>query len=374
MLPLSGTEILELREKNAEYWLWLCSLRELYRMHIHGLLEYFVSPAELFCAPEKEINSCSGLNQSQKKAILGSRNVFDPIKINHELHASGIKFISLEDEEYPRRLKEIIDYPYGLFVKGRLPADEMPSAAVIGSRRCTHYGRKNAEKLGIVLAEHGIQVISGMALGIDGYAQMQTLETGGSSFGVLGSGVDICYPKYNRVLYHRLVEQGGVLSEYPPGREPLAHHFPIRNRIISGLADLLVIVEAKEKSGTLITADLALEQGKDIFAVPGRPDDPLSAGCNRLISQGAGILLEPEGVLEQLGISSKTGAKNKKNNILLETKENLVYSCVDFIPKSIEELIGRTMLPVSELMAVLTLLEMKGYIEEPMKNYYAKPK
>lgn len=202
--------------------------------------------------------------------------------------------------EYPARLREIPDPPACLYVKGRLPENDRPSVAVIGARDCSAYGRSVAMQLGAGLGAAGVQVVSGMARGIDGISQEAALDAGGTSFGVLGCGADICYPAQNRGLYEKLCAEGGVLSEYEPGTPPRAWHFPPRNRIVSGLADAVVVVEARAGSGTLITVDMALEQGREVYAVPGRVTDGLSVGCNRLIRLGAGLLPDMEEFLEEL--------------------------------------------------------------------------
>lgn len=211
-----------------------------------------------------------------------------------------IRVLRLQDEEYPRRLREIPNPPKKLYVLGRLPEEQLPAVAVIGARECSEYGKYVAAELGGALGRSGIQVISGMARGVDGISQEAALDAGGSSFAVLGCGVDTCYPAGNRRLYEKLRLGGGILSEYPPGTPPLPGHFPPRNRIVSGLSDVVVVVEAREKSGTLITVDMALEQGREVYVAPGRVTDPLSSGCNRLLKQGAGILLEPGEFIEEL--------------------------------------------------------------------------
>ena len=188
----------------------------------------------------------------------------------------------------PGRLLPFRDRPAGLFVRGTLPAKDRFTAAIVGARSCTELGRQTAERLAFRLAEAGVQVISGLALGIDGAAHKGALEAGGKTFAVLGCGADRCYPRENYGLFHKMEIQGGVLSEFVPGTSPLPMNFPMRNRIISGLSDAVILVEAREKSGSLITADLALEQGKEVFAVPGRITS-LSRGCNRLIQNGAAV-------------------------------------------------------------------------------------
>lgn len=209
------------------------------------------------------------------------------------------------DADYPERLRTIPHSPSKLYVRGELPDNDKPSVAIIGARDCSSYGRDMAKWFGIELARAGVQIISGMARGIDGISQSAALKAGGKSFAVLGCGIDVCYPTENRYIYDALFDCGGIISEFPPGTQPLARNFPSRNRIISGLADIILVVEAREKSGTLITVDYALSQGKDVFAIPGRLGDQRSAGCNALIHMGAFMALSPGDILEALGIGER---------------------------------------------------------------------
>lgn len=194
-------------------------------------------------------------------------------------NTKDIQYIRREDEGYPEKLLFHKGMPKGLYVLGRLPDGKRPCVAIVGARRSSPYGNETARYFGAELAAAGVQIISGMAWGIDGQAHAGALEAGGDSFAILGSGVDVCYPAGHRRLYEQMKRTGGILSEQPPGMPPCSGHFPARNRIISALSDLVLVVEAREKSGSLITADFALEQGKDIYAVPGRLTDELSQGC-----------------------------------------------------------------------------------------------
>lgn len=267
-----------------------------------------------------------------------------------------IRVVKKGDEEYPERLRELADAPDSLYALGKLPVEGLPSVAVIGARDCSEYGKYMAVRLGSLFGRNGFQVVSGMARGVDGIAQEAALEAGGSSFAVLGSGVDVCYPAGNRRLYEKLKAGGGILSEYPPGTPALPRNFPRRNRIVSGLADAVVVVEAREKSGTLITVDMALEQGREVYAVPGRTTDALSAGCNRLLRLGAGMVLDEEELLEEL---REIAAKRCPTSVLPvlgkavcqrrlpERAEKLfaensglekIYRLLDYSPKSAEQL------------------------------------
>lgn len=270
----------------------------------------------LYTVPEEQLRllccdafPAKGKGERAAELLLGARKR-EPDRVLEELQGAGITFISFLEEGFPMRLRKIPDPPSGLYCRGRMPADSEPAAAVIGARLASGYGRAQAKRFAWRLGSCGIPVISGMARGIDGIAQAAALDAGGTSYAVLGSGADICYPKDNRALYDRLLSEGGILSEYPPGTPPEAKLFPPRNRIISGLSDLILVIEARKKSGTLITVDMALEQGREVYALPGRVSDSLSEGCNRLIRQGAGVATCPEDILEFFfGAGNEDGGK-----------------------------------------------------------------
>ena len=285
----------------------------------------------------------------------------------------GIQMAVRGQNNYPKRFEELAGMPYALFFIGEMPREGMPSVAVVGARRCSSYGEKMTLRFVERLAESGIQIISGMALGIDGMAHRAALNVGGKTFAVLGGGADVCYPAAHKGLYKDLIKRGGILSEQPPGTPPVAWHFPARNRLISGLADVVLVMEAKEKSGSLITADFALDQGKDVYALPGPVTSALSQGCHRLIRQGAGILITPEELMDEWNLNRmQIGQKNNKNEKMLESPERMVYSCLDLFPKGIDELMKETELSISELMERLITLELKGYAEEVSRNYYIR--
>ncbi len=225
----------------------------------------------LYTAPEKELRFLWGEagaktpgSREEWQALLNARRQ-ESERIEEELARAGIGFVSALEEGFPEKLREIPDPPFGIYYKGSMPAENEPAAAIIGARLASGYGREQARRFGRQIGARGISVISGMARGIDGIAQKAALDAGGRSYAVLGCGVDICYPEENRELYERLQQQGGVLSEYPPGMQPIAKLFPPRNRIISGLSDLVLVIEARKRSGTLITVDMALEQGREVF-------------------------------------------------------------------------------------------------------------
>ncbi len=286
---------------------------------------------------------------------------------------NDIRYICALDQDFPERLKSIPDRPKGIYYKGRLPDPDKPSVAIIGSRNNSEYGRGAAREFATVLAKHGIQIISGMARGIDGIAQNAAIEAGGESFGVLGCGVDRVYPEENRKLFEKILEKGGIISEYSPGMPPKPELFPPRNRIISGLCDILLVIEARERSGTSITVRHALNQGKDIFALPGRITDPLSKGCNILISEGAGLAQSPYDILEALGYSCKNGSELSKPEWKgLGEKGRSIMRSLDLMPESINELLEKTGLAPRELLEGLLKLEIKGYVKEVGPGYYIK--
>lgn len=282
----------------------------------------------------------------------------------------GIQYIQQNHAAYPQKLLCYKGMPKGLYVLGKLPDKARKSVAIVGARRSSAYGNQIAKSFAKELAGAGVQIISGMAWGIDGKAHEGALEGGGDTYAVLGCGVDICYPSGHRKIYEAMIQRGGILSEQPPGMPPMAGHFPARNRIISGLSDLVLVVEAKERSGSLITADLALEQGKDVFAVPGRIGDEMSKGCLNLIKQGTGLADSPLVLLEALGIKRNVSEKSVK--IVLEKNEDIVYSWIRLQPVSLEELVKKTGFGSREVLFALVGLELKGCIKEMQKNQYVR--
>ena len=346
------------------YAYWLANISGIGTKTIHQLYKYCGSAKAVWHLSCSELKKLYGITEEAAVRISRSKKEWDPDREWDKLLARGISFVSLEQQAYPARLREIYDPPYGLYYIGHLPPDEAPAVGIVGGRACSPYGKEIAMRSGRCLAGNGISVISGMARGIDGFGHEGALEGGGRTYAVLGCGVNVVYPPEHAGLYERILEKGGILSEYPPDMPPRPGFFPMRNRIIAGLCDLLLIIEAKEKSGSLITADCALEQGKDIYAVPGRITDPLSAGCNRLIRQGAGILLSPEELVGELPFLSE------KNKLPLEKSERLVYSCLDLLPKSMEKISEETALDIATLAEILFALEEKGLVQETWQNHY----
>ena len=285
-----------------------------------------------------------------------------------------IRQISSKSAEYPQKLNNYPKMPEILFAKGNLPDAKKPTAAIVGARACSPYGRIQAFRYAKILSSAGVQIISGMAYGIDAEAHKGAMEGGTPTYAVLAGGVDICYPSGNRPLYARILrENGGILSEQPPGMRARNYFFPARNRIISGLADLVLIVEAREKSGSLITAQWALDQGKIVYAVPGPVNEALSMGCHKLIYDGAGIAYSPEILLRELGLNCENKVKSpEKNDLGLASDLKLVYSCLDLRPKSTDFLIQKTGLPPEKIGSLLLELKLSGLVREIGRHYYIK--
>lgn len=352
-----------------EMWFWLTNANGIGNKRIKSLLDSFKDIERIYNATGESLQKVQGISKKNVKDLFAEKEIYK--KKYERLHKLGISFIYKSSRGYPEKLTVLPDAPYAVYVWGSLPEKEQKSIAIIGARDCSGYGRELAMHFAKNLTEAGIQVISGMARGIDGYAHTGAFRGGGPSYAVLGSGIDICYPSEHYGMYEKMKTNGGIISEYGLGKPALPGQFPVRNRIISGLADGILVIEAKERSGSLITADLGLDQGKDIFAVPGRIGDTLSYGCNRLIKMGAFLVQSVDDILEHYHFHNSSKSKDwKKNNYMLETKEKIVYANLSYNPKHINEIIVDTKLSLSEIMECLVSLELKGYIRQNMKNFY----
>jgi DNA processing protein len=302
-----------------------------------------------------------GLTERAARVLEELREGFDAGEVFASCEAMGLEVLTLTDPGYPERLAEIPDPPPALFVEGALPAGA--TVALVGSRRATATGIEAARALGRSLGERGVCVVSGLALGVDAAAHEGALEVGGPTVGVLGCGVDIVYPRRNWRLFERVLEGGALVSEYSPGEPPLRWRFPARNRIIAGLCDAVVIVEAPEKSGALITARHAAEAGRDVWAVPGPLGSLQSRGSNRLLADGAGVLWDiPEFVAGFADWQPEVGDAVPQLADGLPEVEEAVLCGVGFEPTEVDVVAARTGVGVREVLPVLTLLELKGYV------------
>jgi len=366
-----------IRQVEEKYYYWLHNVPGIGKETRRKLLE-MESVKELFEGSLKNVKSI--LKKKQIENMEESRRCWDLEEEWGRLQKRNIRFLSYKSREYPKKLLQIPDPPFCLYQKGNIECFQKPAVAVVGARNCSMYGGLAAKELGKELAGNGIVVVSGMARGIDGMSQWAALEQGGESIGVLGSGVEVCYPKENRYLYEKLQTQGSVLSESPPFTQPKSCLFPMRNRIISGLADVVAVVEAGEKSGTLITVDMALEQGKEVFVMPGRMTDKYSRGCNKLIKQGAGVILSPREFVKEIchDMKLRYQKETEKKGVAfmkdLSSEERQVLFAIAGELKSIEEIYqevkkrGQPM-PLGKVMEVILQLRMKQVVEE-REGYY----
>ena len=378
----------KMSDEEIKYAYWIYCVNGIGKTKIFKLYNKYHHYKTIYLLSEEQLEI--DLGKKDTAAIINSKQKWDVQRKYEMLKAKGISFVPFSDMNYPEKLKNIPDPPFALFVRGRFPDANKKTVAVIGARICSEYGRYVARKLGELLAECQIQVISGMAMGVDGICQRGAIRAGGNVFAVLGNGVNVCYPSENRDVFEAIPKNGGVISEYQPDAEPKAFYFPPRNRIISGLADIVVVVEAKEKSGTLITVDMALEQGKEVWIVPGRITDPLSKGCNKLLRQGAEILYDMNEFVGQLDyVNKKNMLQSKeceevkgeviksfeKDEIIMRIHTKIVLDNVDLYPKSIQEIyeiVSRVKdINISEVMMELVLLESENKIIGE-GNYYCK--
>lgn len=374
-------------KKELENWqpyaYWLGNISGVGYKTAKKLLDAFQTPMEIFHAKETALQQV--VNSRVAEAVMEAKKQ-DVHRTYEEMIRKNISFFPFYHPEYAKRLKEIPDAPYALYVKGNLPRDEQRSVAIVGARSCSAYGRFVAESFAAELAGRNIQIISGLAEGVDGISQSAAIRAGGKTYGVLGCGPDICYPACHKELYEQVVENGGIISIYPPGTKPQPGLFPKRNRIISGLSDVVVVVEARVKSGTLITVDMALEQGREVYVVPGRITDRLSDGCNRLLAQGAGVALSPAQLIKEMeeSVWGKEREKEKQQergtdgteNKKLSEEEKELLALLDFYPISLDriymltqESLSLCQLNLMQVMERLLSLSMEGYVSTDGSYY-----
>lgn len=362
---------MELTQKELEYW--MSTIPGIGTVKIGKLLDFFGSEREVFKSGKTAIEASGCITQSEVETLLYSRDS-ERIKREYDrMQQKNIRLISIHEKEYPEKLRVIVKAPYSLFLRGNLPEKNMVSVAIVGARNCTSYGKELAQWFGRALSNAGIQVISGMAYGIDGCAHWGALRGKTPTYAVLGSGIDVCYPRENYELYMHLQQKCGILSEYAPGVKGKGFQFPMRNRIISGLSDAVLVIEAREKSGSLITTDLALEQGKDVFAVPGRVGDPLSEGCLNLLKQGAEPVTCPEDIINNFHLREMAEKyKIEKQPDILDTAEKIIYAALSLEPKHIDQILRDTHMVMTQVISTLVKMELAGYVRQPVKNYYIR--
>lgn len=384
-----------------KYWLWLAERQGLRNQARLALLDHFGSPEDIYYADPGEILLTKGVTKAEA-ALLADKDLTEADEILADCQRLDIHLLTLRDAAYPVRLRSIFDPPVLMYIKGRLPnMDEEAAIAVVGTRTASPYGIKCAEQMAFGLADAGAVIVTGLARGIDATAAQGALRAGGRVVGVLGGGIDVVYPKGSEWLYSDVAAVGCLISEYPPGTETLPGHFPVRNRIMSGLSVATLVVEAPRRSGALITANQALDQGRDVFAVPGPIDAPNSAGCNRLIREGGFLAAEPWDILreyealfpgklraqdrpapEPLGELPK-GSKPAPTPSLpvlslsgagsgLTDDQITILRALTEEPMQVDDLIELTGLPARRVLSALTMLEIDQYVLQGSGKRYTR--
>ncbi len=358
-----------------DYLIWLSSVPGLSLKRQKKMIKIFGSAHDIWTAPEKLILMLDEFPKNILENIINYKNEKKVIAYQNLMAKNKIKFISYLDDNYPKLLKEINDYPLGIYVLGKLPSDEYTKISIVGSRKYTEYGAYVTHKFAYDLAKRNVVIVSGMARGIDSVAHKSTIEAGGKTIAVLGCGLNICYPPENNKLRETIINHGCLISEFALGTKPLTGNFPVRNRIISGLSKGLIVTEANEKSGTLITVGHALDQGREVMAVPGAINNMFSQGTNYLIKQGANLIMNCQDVLELIGenekIENNLSEKNIPNkNILLDNEEKIIYNLIGLEQTSFDFIVANANLPINKLSSCLMMLEMRGIIKKlPGQKY-----
>jgi DNA processing protein len=312
------------------------------------------------------------LDRRSIENLLSARREIHPDQEYERVRAAGVTTLTWDDADYPTALRTIDASPPVLYVRGRLTSQDEWAVALVGTRHASTYGREVAQVLASELARHGVTVVSGLALGVDTVAHRAAVEAGGRTLAVLGSGLDQLYPPQNRGLSQAIAQQGAVISDYPLGTHPDANNFPPRNRIISGLSRGVVVIEAGERSGALITARFAAEQGRDVFAVPGSILHPGSAGCNNLIQQGATPLLSVDDVLEQLNMVHLQERMDVRRSVAADGQEASILALLSGEPTHIDDIGRAAAMPAATVGGLLAILELKGLVRQVAAMTYVR--
>ncbi|RLC84123.1 MAG: DNA-protecting protein DprA [Chloroflexi bacterium] len=345
------------------YWLGFNLVRGIGPVRLRALLNYFSDVRTAWEAPESALREV-GLDSRSLRNLLQVRQQVDLEQVLRKVEAEGAQVLTWESPTYPTLLQQIPDPPPVLFVKGELtPADEW-AVALVGTRKATANGREVARQLAGDLVRNGVTVVSGLARGIDGIAHRAALEAGGRTIAVLGCGVDQVYPPEHRRLAAEIMEHGAVVSDYPLGTGPEGKNFPPRNRIISGLSLGVLVIEAGLRSGALITADFAADQGREVFAVPGSILNPAAAGCNRLLRDGAGVVTEVRDILETLHLDQLAEKQVAREILPTNATEAALLTQLSFEPCHVDALSREARLPVETVSSTLVMMELKGMVRQ----------
>ncbi|MDD3840422.1 MAG: DNA-processing protein DprA [Clostridia bacterium] len=348
---------------SKKYLIWLYSVPGLGLYRTRKLLEYFGDAEQVWKADADQLLNVNSIGPKTVEQILKYR---DKRKFNQYMMALerlGVNVLTKDSKSYPENLKNITDSPELLYVRGAFGENDDKAIAIVGSRNATYYGIKMAKRFSYELAKMGITIVSGMARGIDTFAHQGALDAGGRTIAVLGSGIDVVYPPENEKLYNNIIRNGVVMSEFALGMVPKSGNFPVRNRLISGLSLGVLVIEASSRSGTLITVDYALEQGREVFAIPGNINSGLSEGTNKMIQEGAKLVYTVEDILEEIHINFVSKQDNDKKFEELSGKEQkAIYNCIKNQPMHINEIIKITGLPVKIVSSTLINMELNGII------------
>lgn len=363
---------------NTKAWLTLHLTPNLGALGCKRLAEFFGGPAEVFKAKKADLSRVPGVKKSALDILASNPPSEIAEKEMVRAEKMGVRILGLDDAKYPGLLRTIYAPPVVLYVRGCLDSLQAPCTAIVGSRAATSYGLKVARQMAAALTFRGMQVVSGMALGIDTAAHAGCLDNGGSTIAVLGCGVDVVYPSQNAQLYNRIIENGLVVSEYPLGTKPEGFRFPARNRIISGMAHGVLVVEAAQKSGSLITARMALEEGREVFAIPGRVDSFKSTGTHKLLQDGAKLVHSVDDILDEYvfapgflknPVVENPGQKQEERPGTME--EKTLLGILDAYPRGVDSIIRESGLSAAKVNEVLLLLEVKGMIEMQSGHKYS---
>jgi len=361
---------LAVTNKNTKYWVGFSLIPGIGRVRYAQLENYFNNLENAWKATSAELKQ-SGLDNGSIRAITSWRPRVSLEAEMEKLDRYGVKVLTWHDPDYPSRLKEIYDYPPLLYIRGSLLPEDEWCLAVVGTRRATVYGRQVTEEIVADLARSKITIVSGLAKGIDSIAHHSALEAGGRSIAIFACGLDIVYPSENADLARRIMQQGALISEYPLGTRPKADNFPRRNRIMSGLSLGVLVAEAGETSGAMITAHLALEQNREVFAIPGSILSPASRGANHLIQEGAKLVRDYTDILEELNLTAVAHQIEMKEVIPPSDTEALLLKQLGAEPIHIDEVCRSSGLPTSTVSSTLAMMELKGLVKQVGAMNYA---
>ena len=354
---------------DKRYWIGFTLVKGIGAVRFQRILERFGDAESAWRATPADLAG-AGLSLKMIERLVAVREKVDLSLIWDQLHSKGIQVLTWMDDAYPQRLKEIEQPPPVLYIRGELSPEDTWAVAIVGTRRVTPYGRQITEEISNHLAVNGVTIVSGLARGVDAIAHNAAVRAGGRTLAVLGSGVDRIYPPENRALAEKIMEHGAVLSDYVPGTPPESSNFPPRNRIISGLSMAVVVIEAGETSGALITAEFAAEQGREIFAVPGNILAPQSKGTNKLIQRGALPLLSASDIMQALDLTRVGQHKAARKVLPADEVEAKLLETMGEEPLHVDEIRNQTGLPVEKVSATLVMMELKGMVRQVGNMHY----